>query len=101
MGYFTSEHLGLQRLIRGFGVGVGTCLVFELASGCAGEPTPPAEYPAMEAPPAAAASAAATPEPAAAPPAPATPPPPPVQVVAAENTPLEGAAPTVKIKAPK
>ena len=101
MGYFTSEHLSLQRLIRGLGVGVGTCLVFELASGCAGEPTPPAEYPSMEAPPAAAASSAATPEPAAASPAPATPPPPPVQVVAAENTPLEGAAPTVKFKTPK
>ncbi|HKP60142.1 MAG TPA: hypothetical protein VJV78_25630 [Polyangiales bacterium] len=56
----------------------------------------------MEAPPAAASSGAATPpEPPRATVAEPTPPPPPVQVVAAENTPLEGAAPTVKLRAPK
>lgn len=65
--------------------------------GCASTSEPPPEYPPMEAP-AAASSGPATPEP----PGPApTPPPPPVQVVAADNTPLEGAAPTVKVRAPK
>jgi hypothetical protein len=100
MRFLPSEHPELTRLrsahVSSFGVG----LVFSVIYGCAGEPTPPAEYPAAEAPPAAAASSSATPEPPA-PPAPATPPPPPVQVVAGENTPLEGAAPTLRIKSPK
>jgi len=66
---------------------------------CASQPEPPAEYPPMEAP-AASASGPATPAPprAEAPPAP---PPPPVQVVAAENSPIEGTAPTVKLRAPR
>jgi hypothetical protein len=70
-----------------------------LIAGCASQPEPPPEYPPMEAPPAAASSSPATPEPPS-PPAPPAPPPPPVQVVAAENTPLEGAAPTVKLRTP-
>jgi hypothetical protein len=54
----------------------------------------------MEAPPAAASNSSATPEPprAAEPPAP---PPAPVQVVAGESTPLEGPAPTLKVRTPK
>lgn len=71
-----------------------------LIAGCASQPEPPPEYPPMEAPPAAASSSPATPEP---PPLaePPAPPPPPVQVVAADNSPLEGAAPTVKVRTPK
>ncbi|HEX7476266.1 MAG TPA: hypothetical protein VF331_00525 [Polyangiales bacterium] len=62
---------------------------------CASEPTPPAEYPAPEAAPA----ASVINEP---PPAPEAPPPaPPVQVVAADNTPLEGAVPSVRLRAPR
>jgi hypothetical protein len=96
MRFLPSEHLNLFRFC-----GVGFGVAFGLISGCAGEPTPPPEYPAMEAP-AAAASGAATPEPPNATlPALATPPPPPVQVVAAENTPLEGAAPTLHISTPR
>jgi hypothetical protein len=97
----SSEHLDLFRFRRM--CGPAFVAAFGLISACASEPTPPPEYPAMEAPPAAAASAAATPEPprATALASPATPPPPPVQVVAAENTPLEGAAPTLHISAPR
>lgn len=67
-----------------------------LVAGCASAPEPPPEYPPMEAPPAASATGTATPPepPTAAPAAP-------VQVVAAENTPLEGAAPTVKLRTPQ
>jgi hypothetical protein len=68
-------------------------------SGCASEPTPPAEYPPLEAP---AATAATEPQPAAAQPAPPPEPPAaPVQVVAAESTPIEGAMPTFKIRTPR
>lgn len=69
--------------------------VLALVSACGAEPPPPAEYPPVEEPPA----------PAVEPPAAViaveeAPPPPPVQVVAGESTPLEGAAPTLKIKSP-
>lgn len=85
-----------QRIVSSCKASFGLLLI----AGCASQPEPPPEYPPMEAPPAAASGGSATP---AEPPAPATPPappPPPVQVVAADNTPLEGAAPTVKVKAP-
>jgi hypothetical protein len=73
-----------------------------LVAGCATQYEPPPEYPPMEAPPAASASGAATPpEPPRAMAESPTPPPPPVQVIAADNTPLEGAAPTVKVRSPK
>ncbi len=71
-----------------------------MLTACASQPEPPAEYPPMEAP-AAAASGPATPAPPRAEAAPPAPPPPPVQVVAAENSPIEGAAPTVKLRAPR
>lgn len=64
---------------------------------CASQPTPPAEYPAQEAPPAASVMR----EPPPAPEAPPAPPPPPVQIVAGENTPLTGPAPTLKLRAPR
>lgn len=69
-----------------------------LLASCASQTEPPPEYPPMEAP-AAASSSPATPEPPR-PAEPPAPPPPPVQVVAADNTPLEGAAPTVKLRTP-
>lgn len=71
--------------------------VIGLALGCAGEPGPPPEYPPMEAPAAAAEAPATPPEL----PATATPPAAPIQVVAGEDTPLESAPPTVKLKAPR
>jgi hypothetical protein len=70
-----------------------------LLAGCASQPEPPPEYPPMEAPAAAASNSPATPEPPR-PAEPPAPPPPPVQVVAAENTPLEGPAPTLKLRTP-
>lgn len=98
MRVLLSEHPELNQMLRVRGG--HSALAFALAlAGCAGDPTPPAEYPAIEAPPAATASAAATPEPPATP-APVAPPPAPVQVVAGENTPLEGAPPTLHIKTP-
>jgi hypothetical protein len=95
-----SKHLELFRFRRMSGPSFAAA--FGIISSCAGEPTPPPEYPAMEAP-AAAASASATPEPpnTSPPGTPATPPPPPVQVVSAENTPIEGAVPTLHISAPR
>ncbi len=69
-----------------------------LLCACASEPAPAAEYAPREATPALVAA------PAAAPPAPEPPPPvpaAPVQVVAGENTPIEGPAPTLQIRAPK
>ncbi|HKU39612.1 MAG TPA: hypothetical protein VJR89_15740 [Polyangiales bacterium] len=70
-------------------------------AGCASAPEPPPEYPPMEAPPAASTTGTATPpEPPGAPTA-TTPPAPPVQVVAGDNTPLEGAAPSVKLRTPQ
>jgi hypothetical protein len=95
MRVLLSERPELNQLPRVCGSHVAVAIALALAS-CAGDPTPPAEYPAIEAPPAAAASAPATPEP----PAPVAPPPAPVQVVAGENTPLEGAPPTLHIKTP-
>jgi hypothetical protein len=100
MRVLLSEHPELNRFRQARAGSLAFTLVLGLA-GCAGEPTPPGEYPAMEAPPAAAASAAATPEPPSAPPAPVAPAPPPVQVVAGENTPLEGAPPTLHFKTPR
>ncbi|HET6334031.1 MAG TPA: hypothetical protein VFG30_12505 [Polyangiales bacterium] len=84
-----------QRIVSSCSASFGLFLL----AGCASQPEPPPEYPPMEAPPAAASSSPATPEPprAAEPPAP---PPPPVQVVAADNSPIEGAAPTVKLRTP-
>lgn len=76
--------------------------VLGLIGGCASQSEPPPEYPPMEAPPAAASSGAATPpEPPRAMAEPPAPPPPPVQVVAADNSPLEGTPPTVKVRAPR
>ncbi len=73
--------------------------IYALAlAGCAAKPTPPANYPPIEAPPSVAAALAAPPP---APEAPAPLPAPPVQVVAAESTPLEGAAPTLQLRAPR
>jgi hypothetical protein len=99
MRVLLSERRGLNQLLPARCNQVALAMAISLA-GCAGDPTPPAEYPAIEAPPAAAASAAATPEPTATVPATVVPPPAPVQVVAGENTPLEGAPPTLHIKTP-
>jgi hypothetical protein len=96
MRYLLNERPELSSSAVKRGCAGSFAIMFAAISGCAGDPTPPPEYPAMEAPPAAAASAPATPEP-----APPAPPPPPVQVVAGENTPLEGAAPTLHIKVPR
>jgi hypothetical protein len=100
MRVLLSEHPELSHIRQACAGSLAVAFVLGVG-GCAGEPTPPGEYPAMEAPPAAAASASATPEPPSAPPAPVAPPTPPVQVVAGENTPLEGAPPTLHIKTPR
>lgn len=62
---------------------------------CGSDPLPPAEYPAVEAPPPVVAEPVAPP-----PVVEAAPPPPPVQVVAGESTAITGDAPTLKIKSP-
>lgn len=67
---------------------------------CASEPTPPAEYAPLEAPPAAIPSSEAPPPVAAPEPPPPAPPVPPVQVVAGESTPIEGPTPAVVLRAP-
>jgi hypothetical protein len=72
---------------------------FVLAAGCAGQASPPAEYPPVEAPASPAAPIApSAPAVVAEPP---SPPPPPVQVVVAETTALPGPAPTLSIVTPK
>lgn len=70
-----------------------------LVGACAEKQEPPPEYPLLEEPqPATEATAEEEETP---PPEPAPPPPPPVRVVAAERTPLEGKAPSIRVLRPR